>query len=63
MPIANSLVNESSRHKILSFMDGHSGYNEIFIAEEDVHKTAFVFLDNHAFWVKKCQSNVSKGHE
>ncbi|CAL2270791.1 unnamed protein product [Prunus armeniaca] len=22
-------------------MDGHSGYNQIFIAEEDVHKTAF----------------------
>src|SRR6185503_16539208 len=24
-----------------SFMDGNTGYNQIFIAEEDIHKTAF----------------------
>ena len=29
------------KHQILSFMDGHSGYNQIYIAEEDVPKTAF----------------------
>ncbi|KAM1682957.1 hypothetical protein TB2_033675 [Malus domestica] len=26
---------------MLSFMDGHAGYNQIFIAEADVHKTTF----------------------
>ncbi|KAM1945529.1 hypothetical protein ACFX13_000507 [Malus domestica] len=26
---------------MLSFMEGHTGYNQIFIAEVDVHKTAF----------------------
>jgi hypothetical protein len=41
MPFANLLVDGASRYKVLSFMDGHSGYNQIFIAESDVDKTAF----------------------
>ncbi|GKV34835.1 hypothetical protein SLEP1_g43177 [Rubroshorea leprosula] len=43
MPIADLLVDGATRHRILSFMDGHSGYNQIFIAEEDIPKTAFRF--------------------
>ncbi|CAL9019147.1 unnamed protein product [Prunus brigantina] len=31
----------AAKHELVSFMDGHAGYNQIFIAEEDVHKTAF----------------------
>nr|ABA96938.1 retrotransposon protein, putative, unclassified [Oryza sativa Japonica Group] len=41
MPIADQLVNPASGHKIISFMDGNAGYNQIFMAEEDIHKTAF----------------------
>ncbi|GKV06953.1 hypothetical protein SLEP1_g18770 [Rubroshorea leprosula] len=41
MPITDLLVDGVARHKILSFMDGHSGYNQIFIADADVPKTAF----------------------
>ncbi|GKV32763.1 hypothetical protein SLEP1_g41344 [Rubroshorea leprosula] len=41
MPIVDLLVDGAARHRILSFMDGHSGYNQIFIAEEDISKTAF----------------------
>ncbi|GKV45247.1 hypothetical protein SLEP1_g52356 [Rubroshorea leprosula] len=41
MPIADLLVDGAAHHRILSFMDGHSGYNQIFIAEEDIPKTAF----------------------
>ena len=41
MPIVDLLVDSSTGHQILSMMDGHSGYNQICIAEEDVHKTAF----------------------
>ena len=41
MPIADLLVDAAAQHQMLSFMDGHSGYNQIFIAEEDVHKTTF----------------------
>ena len=39
MPIADVLVDEVARQKLLSFMDGHSSYNQIFIIEEDFHKT------------------------
>ncbi|KAM1369982.1 hypothetical protein ACFX2F_040495 [Malus domestica] len=41
MPISDLLIDATANHAILSFMDGHIGYNQIFIAEADVHKTAF----------------------
>jgi hypothetical protein len=41
MPIADMLVNDSSSHKVISFLDGNARYNQIFIAEEDMHKTVF----------------------
>ncbi|XP_059664235.1 uncharacterized protein LOC132310008 [Cornus florida] len=41
MPMADQLIDSAVKHEILSFMDGHSGYNQIYIAEEDIHKTAF----------------------
>ncbi|KAM1800683.1 hypothetical protein TB2_031681 [Malus domestica] len=41
MPILDLLIDATANHAILSFMDGHAGYNQIFITEADVHKTAF----------------------
>ena len=41
MPIANLLVDVSLGHKVISFMDGNAGYNQFFMAKEDVPKTAF----------------------
>ncbi|XP_058217452.1 uncharacterized protein LOC131328531 [Rhododendron vialii] len=41
MPVADLLVDGASGHRVLSFMDGHSGYNQIFIDEVDTAKTAF----------------------
>nr|AAP52537.1 retrotransposon protein, putative, unclassified [Oryza sativa Japonica Group]AAX95554.1 Reverse transcriptase (RNA-dependent DNA polymerase), putative [Oryza sativa Japonica Group]AAX95572.1 Reverse transcriptase (RNA-dependent DNA polymerase), putative [Oryza sativa Japonica Group] len=41
MPVADQLVDAALGHKILSFMDGNAGYNQIFMAEEDIHKTTF----------------------
>jgi hypothetical protein len=40
MPIADVLINHASGNKIISFFDGNEGYNQIFMAEEDVRKTA-----------------------
>ena len=41
MPIADMLINEASGHCVISFLDGNAGYNQIFMAEEDMSKTAF----------------------
>jgi hypothetical protein len=41
MPIAETLINAATGNKILSFMDGNTIYNRIFMALEDIHKTAF----------------------
>jgi hypothetical protein len=41
MPIAETLINTVVGNKILSFMDGNAGYNQIFMALEDIHKTTF----------------------
>ena len=34
MPIANMLVDAAAGHKVISFMDGSVGYNQIFMAKE-----------------------------
>jgi hypothetical protein len=41
IPIADMLVNDSFDHKVISFLDGNAGYNQIFMAEEDMYKTTF----------------------
>ena len=41
MPVAETLINATAGHKMMSFMDGNVGYNQIFMAPEDVNKTAF----------------------
>jgi hypothetical protein len=41
MPVAETLINAAAGHKILSFMDGNAGYNQIFMAPKDINKTAF----------------------
>jgi hypothetical protein len=42
MPIADTLINNASGNRIISFLDGNAGYNQIFMAEEDASKTAFI---------------------
>jgi hypothetical protein len=41
MPVADLLVDSASGNKVISFLDGNAGYNQIFMAKEDVSKTAF----------------------
>jgi hypothetical protein len=42
MPIADTLINNASENRIISFLDVNAGYNQIFMAEEDASKTAFI---------------------
>src|SRR4051812_44385770 len=41
MPVAEMLVDSAAGFEYLSLLDGYSGYNQIFIADEDLPKTAF----------------------
>jgi hypothetical protein len=41
MPIADMLINNASRHRVIGFLDGNAGYNHIFMAEEDMSKMTF----------------------
>jgi hypothetical protein len=42
MPIADKLINNASGNRIISFLDGNSGDNQIFMAKEDASKTTFI---------------------
>ena len=42
LPYINVLVDNTAQHKVFSFMDGFSGYNQIKMAPEDMEKTTFV---------------------
>jgi hypothetical protein len=41
IPIADMLINNAFGHQVISFLDGNAGYNQIFMAEEDIYKTTF----------------------
>jgi phosphatidylserine decarboxylase len=43
MPVAKTLINAAADNKILSFMDGNTSYNQIFMAPEDTHKLHFEY--------------------
>nr|AAT73645.1 hypothetical protein [Oryza sativa Japonica Group] len=38
---ADMMINDASGHKVISFLDGNAGYNQIFMAEEDMYKMVF----------------------
>jgi hypothetical protein len=42
MPITDTLINNVSGNRIISFLDGNAKYNQIFMDEEDASKTAFI---------------------
>jgi hypothetical protein len=42
IPIADTLINNASGNRIISFLDGNAEYNKIFMTEEDASKTTFI---------------------
>ena len=42
LPQIDTLVDSTTRHELLSFMDAFSGYNQIKMNEEDQERTSFV---------------------
>ncbi|KAM1529986.1 hypothetical protein ACFX1Z_019134 [Malus domestica] len=41
MPMADLSIDAIAKHKVLSFIDGNAGYNQIKMAKEDINKTTF----------------------
>jgi hypothetical protein len=41
MSVADLLIDSASGNKVISFLDSNAGYNQIFMAKEDVTKTVF----------------------
>nr|KYP55932.1 Transposon Ty3-I Gag-Pol polyprotein [Cajanus cajan] len=41
MPIAETMIDAAAGNEIMSLLDGYSGYNQIYIAANDVSKIAF----------------------
>jgi hypothetical protein len=41
VPIADMLINNTSEHHVISFLDGNAGYNQNFMAKEDMSKPTF----------------------
>jgi hypothetical protein len=41
MPVADLLIDSASGNKVISFLDGNAGHNQIFMVKEDVGKTVF----------------------
>ena len=44
LPYIDILVDNTTQHKMFSFMDGFSGYNQIKMAPEDMENTTFMTL-------------------
>ena len=44
LPHIDTLVDNTAKHSLFSFMDGFSGYNQIKMAPEDIEKTTFVTM-------------------
>ena len=42
LPRIDQLVDSTAGHKLLTFMDALSGYNQIRMAKEDQEKTTFI---------------------
>jgi hypothetical protein len=49
MPVADLLIDSASGNKVISFLDGNAGYNQIFMVKEDVSKTTFRCLGSLAY--------------
>ena len=66
LPRIYQLVNSTTGHKLLSFMDAFSEYNQILMDEDDQEKSSFVtsqgvvLLQSYALWTEECRSHLPK---
>ena len=62
IPHIDMLVDSTTGHSMLSFMDGFSRYNQILMAPEDMEKTSFItewgtyYYRVMPFWLKNASA-------
>ncbi|XP_020260531.1 uncharacterized protein LOC109836896 [Asparagus officinalis] len=61
LPRIDWLVDGSTVHKLVSFMDDFSGYNQIYMEEHDQEKTSFI-TDQGTYCDKLCSSSRREEH-
>lgn len=49
IPFTDTMLDQVASHKMYSFIDGYSGYNQVKLALEDREKTAFI-IEWEAFY-------------
>lgn len=42
LPLIDQIVDSTADHKMLSFMDAYSGYNQIWMSQGNQEKTGFI---------------------
>ena len=64
LPHIDILVDNTTQHKVFSFIDGFLGYNQIKMAPKDMEKTTFVTQWGTFCYkvvrIKECRGNISK---
>lgn len=63
MSVEEILVDSAACFECLSRVDGYSGCNQIYIAEDDVPKWCFDVMGSNSSWPKKHLYNIPKGNE
>ena len=52
LPLLDKLVDATTGHKVLCFLDAFSGYHEIYIHPFDAEKTTFITLVGIFYYVR-----------
>ncbi|GAA0148391.1 hypothetical protein LIER_36713 [Lithospermum erythrorhizon] len=65
LPNIDRLVDSSAGYKVVNYMDAFHGYHKIFMAKEDVEKTAFITDHNMEIYVDEIliKSREADDHE
>ena len=68
LPYIDILVDNTAQHKVFSFMDGFSGYNQIKMAPQGhgenyfCHAMGYLLLESDAIRTEECRGNLSTRH-
>ena len=69
MPFMDQMLDRLAGKGWYYFLDGYSGYNQIYIAPKDQQKTTFTcpygifFVQKNVLWVVQCTRHISEMYD